>query len=149
MMSGIGPRDTQPEMIIRRGLHALGWRYRLHAKNLPGRPDLVFPGARAVIFVHGCFWHGHDCPLFRWPATRDEFWRAKITGNVRRDRRVRDQLLASGWRVLDVWECTMRGKGRRPPQDVLAQCVTFLEGDTSHASVGGDRTVIGEEAAAG
>lgn len=149
MMAGIGPADTKPEMIIRRGLHALGWRYRLHAKSLPGRPDLVFPKRRTVIFVHGCFWHGHDCPLFRWPATRDEFWRAKITGNVERDRRVRHQLMASGWRVLDVWECTMRGKGRRPPEDVLAECVVFLEGEARHASVGGDRTVIGEDAADG
>jgi DNA mismatch endonuclease, patch repair protein len=146
MMAGIGPANTKPEMIIRRGLHALGWRYRLHAKGLPGRPDLVFPGRRAVIFVHGCFWHGHDCPLFRWPATRDEFWRAKITGNVARDQRVRDQLLASGWRVLDVWECTMRGKGRCPPEDVLAECVAFLGGETRHASLGGDRTVIRDEA---
>jgi DNA mismatch endonuclease (patch repair protein) len=141
MMAGIGPKDTRPEMIIRRGLHALGRRYRLHVKNLPGRPDLVFSRRRAVIFIHGCFWHGHDCPLFRWPSTREEFWKAKISGNVRRDRRVRDELIGMGWRVLDVWECTFRGKRRQAPEDVLIQCIAFLEGNVPHASVGDDRTV--------
>ena len=82
MMAGIGPVNTKPEMIIRRGLHAQGWRYRLHAKSLPGRPDLVFSGRRAIIFVQGCFWHGHDCALFRWPSTRTGFWHDKISGNI-------------------------------------------------------------------
>lgn len=141
MMAGIGPANTKPELIIRRGLHALGYRYRLHTKDLPGRPDLVFPSRRAVIMIQGCFWHGHDCHLFRWPSTREEFWRAKISGNIVRDRRVRDQLLDLGWRVLEVWECTLKGRERRPVEDVLAGCVQFLDGDVPFASIGADQTV--------
>ena len=141
MMAGIGPANTKPEMIIRRGLHALGWRYRLHAKELPGRPDLVFPARRAVILVHGCFWHGHDCALFRWPSTREEFWRTKLSGNIARDRRVRHQLLGLGWRVLEVWECTLKGKSRLPVDEVLARCAGFLGSDERFASIGADRTV--------
>lgn len=140
-MAGIGPADTKPEMQIRRGLHALGYRYRLHVKGFPGKPDLVFPRRRAVIFVHGCFWHGHDCALFRWPATREEFWRKKIAGNIARDRRVTSQLLAQGWRVLDVWECTLKGRSRLPLGEVLAACARFLEGKDARADVGGDKTI--------
>jgi len=149
MMAGIGPANTKPEMMIRRGLHALGWRYRLHVKQLPGKPDLVFPRRRAVIFVHGCFWHGHDCALFRWPSTREEFWRTKISGNVARDQRVRQQLLDARWRVLDVWECTLRGRGRMTAQEVLARCVAFLEGEAPYASVGDDSTVVAGPASGG
>lgn len=140
-MAGIGPVDTKPEMIIRRGLHAMGHRYRLHAKGLIGKPDLVFPGRRAVIFVQGCFWHGHDCALFRWPSTRPEFWRAKIGDNIARDVRVRDALAADGWRICDVWECTLKGRNRWPAGEVLAQCDTFLAGSEQFVSLGGALTV--------
>lgn len=146
-MAGIGPKDTKPEMMIRRGLHALGYRYRLHDRKLPGRPDLVFAGRSAVIFIHGCFWHGHACSLFRWPGTRPEFWRAKIGGNVTRDARVRGELLSAGWRVLDVWECSLRGPDRQSPEAVLGACAAFLEGDAGFASIGEDRTVEVEAAA--
>lgn len=145
MMSGIGPKDTKPELLIRRGLHAMGYRYRLHDRSLPGRPDLVFPSRRAVIFIHGCFWHGHDCSLFRWPGTRPEFWRAKISGNIARDARVRGELLERGWRVLDVWECTLRGRERQSPEAVLAECAAFLEGGRAFASIGVDRTVSADQ----
>ena len=84
MMAGIGPANTKPEMMLRRGLHAMGWRYRLHDPKLPGRPDMVFPGRKAVILVNGCFWHGHDCHLFKWPKSREQFWRHKISGNCAR-----------------------------------------------------------------
>ena len=141
-MAGIGPKDTKPEMMIRRGLHALGYRYRVHVRDLPGRPDLVFPKRRAVIFVHGCFWHGHACDLFRWPSTRPDFWRAKIGANVLRDARVRQQLLDRDWRVLDIWECSLRGKARLPPEEVLRACVAFLEGNEALVSVGEDQTVM-------
>jgi DNA mismatch endonuclease (patch repair protein) len=134
MMAGIGPANTKPEMLLRRGLHALGWRYRLHDRRLPGRPDLVFPGRRAVIFVNGCFWHGHDCHLFRWPQSRAEFWLEKISGNIRRDRRTREELLAGGWRIAEVWECTLKGH-------------EFLSGDATRVSVGADQTVTISEAA--
>jgi DNA mismatch endonuclease (patch repair protein) len=147
MMAGIGPVNTKPEMIIRRGLHARGWRYRLHARGLAGKPDLVFPGRRAVIFVQGCFWHGHDCVLFRWPSTRPEFWRAKIGGNIARDARVRATLAADGWRICDVWECTMKGRTRWPVEDVLAQCDAFLAGTAPFVSLGGAQTVTVEDSA--
>lgn len=96
-MSRIRGRDTKPEMLIRRGLHARGLRYRLQDRSLPGRPDLVFPRHHAVILVHGCFWHGHDCPMFRLPATRREFWSAKIESNRNRDVKAHDALLCLDW----------------------------------------------------
>lgn len=142
MMAGIGPTDTKPELVIRKGLHALGYRFRLgrsyceNGRLLPGRPDVVFPGRRAVIFINGCFWHGHDCSLFRWPATRPEFWREKITGNIARDTRVREALLSHGWRVLDVWECTLKGRCRQPSDEVISACVAFLEGSEVSAQIG-------------
>lgn len=111
-MSRIRATDTRPEMILRRGLHALGLRYRLHDRRMPGTPDLVFPVHRAVIFVHGCFWHGHDCPLFRLPATRTEFWEAKIDRNRDRDRNALAAIAEHGWRPLTVWECALRGRAR-------------------------------------
>ncbi len=141
MMAGIGPADTKPELMLRRGLHALGYRYRLHDRRLPGRPDMVFPGRRAVILVHGCFWHGHDCHLFRWPGTRPQFWRDKIGGNIARDARTRTQLLEEGWRVAEVWECTLRGRERWPFKDVLARLTAFLDGDEALVSLGTDATV--------
>jgi DNA mismatch endonuclease, patch repair protein len=132
-------------MIIRRGLHALGCRYRLHVRSLPGTPDLVFPARRAVIMVHGCFWHGHDCALFRWPSTRAEFWRTKIGGNIARDARVRQQLHDLGWRMLEIWECALRGKDRMPLENVLAACAAFLEGSEAFCSIGRDQTVTVED----
>jgi DNA mismatch endonuclease (patch repair protein) len=147
MMSGIGPKDTKPEMLVRRGLHALGYRYRLHAPDLPGRPDLVFPRRRAVIFINGCFWHGHACHLFRWPGSRPEFWRAKIGGNIQRDRQTRQMLLEAGWRVLDVWECSLGGRERLGLEAVLKRCADFLEGDAPHACVGASQTMTTDESA--
>src|SRR5271165_5724537 len=113
-MSRVRGKDTKPELLLRRGLHALGFRFRLHRKDLPGRPDLVFPARRAAIFVHGCFWHGHDCPMCRIPTTRTGFWQTKIHGNRDRDRRAVAALTAKGWRVLVVWECALRGPARLP-----------------------------------
>ena len=124
-MSRIRGRDTKPEMVIRRGLHARGLRFRLHRKNLPGRPDLVFPKHRLVIFVNGCFWHGHDCPIFKWPETRQEFWRAKIRKNQERDKSALASLRDQRWRVLIVWECALKGPWRRSLDDVLQRCEDF------------------------
>jgi len=126
-MSRIRGRDTKPEMVLRRGLHALGLRFRLYRKDLPGRPDLVFPGPQAVIFVHGCFWHGHRCPMFKWPVTRRDFWRRKICANRNRDRTAIDALQSAGWRVLVVWECALRGPNRRPVEEVLQECKRFVK----------------------
>ena len=125
MMAGIKSAHTRPEMILRRGLHARGLRFRLHAKTLPGKPDLVFPAHRAVIFAHGCFWHGHDCHLFKWPSTRVDFWRAKIERNREVDARVARQLADLGWRRADVWECALKGRTRLPLEAVLDDCARW------------------------
>lgn len=129
MMAGIRGTDTRPEMLLRKGLHARGFRYRLHARELPGRPDIVLPRYRAVIFAHGCFWHGHDCHLFKWPSTRPEFWRAKIARNQAVDRRVADELAASGWRRGVVWECALKGKARLPFERVIVTCEEWIRSD--------------------
>lgn len=129
MMSGIRGKNTKPELVVRRGLHALGFRYRLHDSRLPGKPDLVLPRWRAVIQIHGCFWHGHDCALFRWPGTRQEFWRTKIGRNVERDREVEAALDRTGWRVLTIWECAMKGTGRIGADAVVAGAVAWLRSD--------------------
>jgi DNA mismatch endonuclease (patch repair protein) len=112
MMSGIRGRNTKPEILIRSLLHRRGLRFRLDVRDLPGRPDIVLPRFRAVVFVHGCFWHGHGCPLFKWPQTRPDFWRDKIGRNRDNDRRAQDALLERGWRVAIVWECALRGANR-------------------------------------
>lgn len=125
-MQRVGGKNTKPEMLLRRGLHALGFRYRLHAGDLPGRPDLVFPRYSAIILVNGCFWHGHNCTLFKWPNTRKEFWQGKIEGNRARDARTLDALRSGGWRVLTVWECALRGATCLSPEEVLDRCEAFL-----------------------
>lgn len=111
-MAAIRLKDTRPELLLRRALFAQGFRYRLHESKLPGRPDIVLTKYRAIIFVHGCFFHMHRCSSFRWPATNSSEWRNKIQGNRRRDRRDLAALLAQGWRVLTVWECAQRGPRR-------------------------------------
>lgn len=112
MMSGIRGRNTRPEMAVRRALFAAGFRFRLHRRDLPGAPDVVLPGRKVAVFVHGCFWHRHSgCRYSKLPATRPEFWRVKLDRNVERDRSVVESLLAMGWRVLIVWECAIRNKG--------------------------------------
>lgn len=141
-MSRIRGRDTKPEMLIRRGLHARGFRYRLQDRSLPGRPDLVFPRYKAVILVHGCFWHGHDCPMFRLPATRSEFWSEKIAANQSRDARAHEALLASGWRVLTVWECCLKGKARLPFDAVLRLCDSFICGNEAELIISGAWSVF-------
>lgn len=115
MMAGIRGRNTKPEILVRSLLHREGFRFRLHGVDLPGKPDIVFPRLRAVIFVHGCFWHGHDCPMFKWPSTRPEFWRAKIGRNQLNDVKAIDSLLVAGWRVGIVWECSLRGRHANVP----------------------------------
>jgi len=110
MMAGIKSRDTKPETIIRKGLHARGFRYRLSTKGVPGKPDLVLPKWRTVVLVHGCFWHWHGCALSKLPTSNVQFWQAKLAANKHRDNVVRRLLAADGWRVATVWECATRGK---------------------------------------
>ena len=109
VMSRIRSKDTKPEKIIRSILHKLGFRFRINRKDLPGKPDIVLPKYNTVIFVHGCFWHRHEgCRYATMPATRVEFWAEKFRGNVMRDARNRDHLIAAGWRVFEVWECDLK-----------------------------------------
>jgi DNA mismatch endonuclease, patch repair protein len=112
-MARIKGRNTKPEVVLRKALFSLGFRYRLHQKRLPGTPDLVFPKYHAVVFIHGCFWHGHQCNLFVVPATNTAFWMKKIGGNRARDERAVTALRALDWRVMTVWECAVRGPDRQ------------------------------------
>ena len=137
-MSRIRGRDTKPEMIVRSLVHQMGFRFRLHRKDLPGKPDLVFTGRNAVIFVHGCFWHGHDCHLFRWPKSRVAFWHDKIRKNIERDRRQCATLAEAGWRIGTVWECALKGKTRLPFDGVVDQCAIWLKSDIKTLEVRGD-----------
>jgi DNA mismatch endonuclease (patch repair protein) len=108
-MRRVKGRDTGPELTVRRLLWDAGYRYRLHRKDLPGKPDIVLPGRRAAVFVHGCFWHGHDCARgARRPKANADYWKAKIARNVDRDARVQTELADAGWRPLTVWECELR-----------------------------------------
>jgi DNA mismatch endonuclease (patch repair protein) len=119
MMSGIRSKNTKPELLIRKGLHARGFRFRLHDKLLPGKPDIVLPAYGAVIFVHGCFWHGHDCHLFKWPKTRRAFWRTKISRNQEKDAESYASLKEDGWYILTIWECALKGRTRRPLDQIM------------------------------
>ena len=141
MMSGIRSAGTRPEMILRNGLHQAGFRYRLHARSLPGKPDLVFPRYHAVIFAHGCFWHGHDCHLFKWPSTRPEFWQAKIARNRLVDARSEAALTEQGWRLGIVWECALKGRFRRPHESVIEVCAKWLKSNSPALEISGSRSV--------
>lgn len=143
MMAGIKGKDTKPEILLRKILHGGGYRFRLHRKDLPGRPDLVLTKHRLVVFVNGCYWHGHeDCSRFRLPKSNTAFWEAKIAGNRSRDRRDRAALAAMGWRVLVVWECALSGKGRLQPDELLEQIAGFLQSG-SEASKSPEREIRG------
>jgi DNA mismatch endonuclease, patch repair protein len=112
-MARVRSKNTRPELFVRKLVFALGYRYRLHVGNLPGRPDLVFRKRRKVIFVHGCFWHRHNaCALARLPKSRIEFWLPKLEGNKRRDRRNKRALAKEGWKVLTIWECQLRNTAK-------------------------------------
>ena len=107
MMAAIKGKNTKPEIVVRKALHAAGFRFRLHVKDLPGKPDIVLPKYKTVIFVHGCFWHGHECKDFRWPKNRKTWWRKKIIGNRDRDAVHGIALKTLGWRVAVVWACQL------------------------------------------
>ncbi len=128
LMAKVKRSNTKPEVIVRKLLHARGWRYRLHVKGMPGTPDIVFSSRRAVLFVNGCFWHGHTCRLGRLPSTRPEFWGPKIQANRERDRRKIDQLIADGWRAMTIWQCSLK-----EPEVVLRQIEYFLTSTTAVA----------------
>jgi DNA mismatch endonuclease (patch repair protein) len=137
MMSGIRGKNTNPEIVVRSGLHLRGFRFRLHQKNLPGTPDLVLNRYKAVIFVHGCFWHMHGCHLFKWPSTRPDFWQTKLQRNAELDRIHIEQLLSTGWRVLTIWECGLKGKTRLAERDLLDRTEQWLRSDSTFAVIEG------------
>lgn len=136
MMSGIRSKNTKPELLIRKGLFSKGYRYRLHGIKLFGKPDLVLPKYHAVIFVHGCFWHGHLCHLFKWPKTRKKFWFEKIRGNRKRDRKVQARLAKAGWRICTIWECTIKARSDREIDAVLRRCDKWLCGRKQFIELG-------------
>ncbi|OIN55773.1 very short patch repair endonuclease [Arsenicibacter rosenii] len=129
MMAGIKGKNTKPEMAMRSALHRLGFRYKLHGKGMPGKPDVVFPKYRAVLLVHGCFWHGHSCHLFKWPSSRSEFWHTKINRNREVDRESAANLEQAGWRVGVVWECAVRGRVMLPFPDVVEAVGKWLQSE--------------------
>ncbi len=126
MMSGIRNRNTRPELLVRSQLHARGLRYRLNVGALPGRPDLVLTRHQSVVLVHGCFWHGHQCSLFRWPGSNRAFWRKKILGNVARDQKNVERLLDLGWSVATIWECSLRGQSPEKVVRTLDRVETWI-----------------------
>lgn len=126
MMSGIRATNTKPEKLIRSLLHRAGFRFRLHVKDLPGKPDIVLPRYRAAILVHGCFWHAHDCALFKWPTSRGEWWREKLERNRTIDDRTKAALRSAGWRVATVWECALKGPERLELALVEQQLIDWL-----------------------
>lgn len=122
IMSRVRGKNTRPEMLVRKMLHKAGFRYRIHVRDLPGKPDLVFPGRKKIIFIHGCFWHMHEgCPFARAPKSRVEFWRAKLEGNKARDQRTLAELQDAGWEVLTIWECQLTCP------ELLAEVIWFLD----------------------
>lgn len=139
LMSRIGRSGTKPEMFVRKGLHRDGFRFRADCRTLPGSPDLVFARYRATILVHGCFWHGHDCHLFRLPGTRPEFWSAKISRNRERDVEVVKALSDQGFRTLVIWECALRGRSPAEAESVIVRAGKWLKAGSGNATIRGPR----------
>jgi len=137
MMSGIRGKNTRPEMLIRKLLHGRGFRYRLHVKTLQGKPDIVLPKYRAAILIHGCFWHGHDCHLFKWPSSNENFWSEKISRNKAVDELAVKSLHEQGWRILTIWECALKGKSRQPVAQIADDIVTWLKSGACDAEIKG------------
>lgn len=134
-MKAIRNRDTKPEMIVRRLLHHNGYRYRISPARLPGKPDIWLAKWNTAIFINGCFWHKHDCDIFRLPATRPDYWLHKLEGNKARDKKKSQQLISSGKKVLVIWECTLCGRKAIPEKMLLSLIRTFLLTDFKEAEI--------------
>jgi DNA mismatch endonuclease (patch repair protein) len=135
MMSGIRGKDSLPEKRVRRMLFAMGYRFRLHRRDLPGTPDIAMPGRKIAIFVHGCFWHAHQgCKYAKLPSTRKDFWSAKLRANIDRDQRAADRLISTGWRVLCVWECSTRNP--KASADLQTALQRWIESDSPTGEIG-------------
>ena len=137
-MAKIGSKNTSPEIVIRKLIHRMGFRYRLHYKRLPGSPDLAFPKYKAVIQVNGCFWHGHNCHIFKWPKTRKEFWREKIKNNQQRDKKNTEAVKNLGWKTLTVWECAVLGKTKLNEEDLMVKLTKWLEEGVADWEIAGE-----------
>jgi DNA mismatch endonuclease (patch repair protein) len=136
MMSGIHAKNTRPEIFLRNSLHALGFRYRLHAKNIPGKPDVVLPKYNALIEIYGCFWHGHGCRYCKTPSTNTRFWKNKFSENQRRDKRNLGRQMEAGWRCLVVWECAIRMSQRSSATlDAVSLAAQWLTGSSNAAII--------------
>ena len=126
-MSGIGTANTKPEIVVRKLLFSMGYRFRLQRKDLPGKPDLVLPRHEVAVFVNGCFWHCHECHLFKWPKSNPQFWKKKILGNRERDKRNTKSLRSLGWHVMTVWECAVRGKSDSQLESLAYRMSDWIE----------------------
>lgn len=142
MMSCIRSTNTKPEILVRSLLHRKGFRFRIHDSMLPGKPDIVLPKHRAVIFVNGCFWHGHDCRLFKMPATKREFWQNKIEKNRNNDKRSLKILISAGWRVATVWECSMKGPFRLQETTLVEKLVTWISGKDGRLEITAEKKTL-------
>lgn len=142
MMANIKSKNTQLEIKIRKALYAKGFRYRINDKKLYGKPDLVLPKYKAVIFMHGCFWHKHDCHLFKWPQSREQFWKEKITKNVKKDCETLNILQSKGWRVLIVWECSIKGRTRIPFDTVINSIEDWIKSESTFSIIEGSKNGI-------
>lgn len=140
MMRGIRGKNTRPELLVRSHLHGAGFRFSLHRRTLPGCPDIVLRRYRAVVLVHGCFWHGHNCPSFRLPDTRSEFWATKIARNRANDDRAVTELRAKGWRVAIVWECALRGRRRLAVYRVTTRLTRWLKSASPTLCLSGQKS---------
>ncbi len=135
-MAAIGSKNTRPELILRQALHQQGFRYRLHTKISGARPDLVLKKYNAAVFVHGCFWHKHNCRKFKWPKTREVFWKKKIMSNQQRDQRMIKSLSDDGWRIAIVWECAISGRNNFK-NAAVEKLITWLWGDARLIEIAG------------
>jgi DNA mismatch endonuclease (patch repair protein) len=143
MMSGIKGKNSRPEMLVRKMLFAMGYRFRLHRRDLPGTPDIILPSRRIAIFVHGCFWHAHkECKYAKIPSTRTEFWTAKLRRNVDRDQRAVEDLIRMGWRVLNIWECSTRSLDSA---SILSQALhQWITGGESFGEISDQSLALGQ-----
>jgi len=137
MMAGISGKNSKPELLIRKALHRMGYRYRIHYTGLPGKPDMVFPMYHAIILINGCFWHRHNCHLFKWPATRKDFWHKKILASMARDERNLAYYKKLGWKVLVIWECSIKGKTRINVNEVVKLTVDWLRNEKQSFEITG------------
>lgn len=137
MMAGIRGKNTNPEIRVRKALFARGFRYRLHPAEMPGKPDIVLPKFSAVIFVNGCFWHGHDCNLFKLPSTRKLFWKEKIEKNKSNDAKALQTLMGKKWRVLVIWECALKGRTRLSFEEVMERAARWIKAGSNYDEIRG------------